>query len=106
MRVKLHPAERFRNFMVHHTSLYARRKKGKEPTGSELFHQLAPFFEQLMADEREATDRYTVEQMNRAIIWAVKQEREGCAQFAESRGDAFLAEAIRKRFDPPFVLTA
>lgn len=52
MQVKLHWAERFINFMVHHTDLYQRKtKENKHLEGiardKYLFDQLVPFFEQL-----------------------------------------------------------
>ena len=48
--VKLHWAERFINYMVHHTDLYQRKKKncpGGIAADKRLFDQLAPFFEKL-----------------------------------------------------------
>lgn len=48
--VKLHWAERFMNYMVHHTDLYQRKKKncpGGIVADKRLFDQLVPFFEEL-----------------------------------------------------------
>ena len=95
IKVRVHPAESFINFMVN-TKLYIRGERGKnwkeaEALRRELFHQLVPFFDRIHAE-------------------AKAEEREECAKLCESLteydGDDWqgyydpwqmCADAIRKR---------
>lgn len=50
--IKLHWAERFMNYMVHHTDLYERKTKANKnldgiSRDKRLFDQLVPFFDKL-----------------------------------------------------------
>ena len=80
MRAPMNPAETLLNYIIHHTDLYMRRKKGvsEDALWHQAFRALSPWLAAILTKARA-------------------EEREACAQICDARGADICAAQIRSR---------